>query len=369
MKNKTLFILLALLLVVSLVLIGCQGTTTTSKTTAPASSTAQPSTSTAASTTATTPQNFKLKFGASLPEFHAHSLADINWMKKIEEETQGRVTFEPYWGGTLTGADPYTDVQAGVADVAWFSRISTPAGYDMGIFIESAFVLVPLDSAQDIVEELLPQFPEIMKEYAAVKPLSNMGILGDYNVFTVNKAIRKADDFKGLTIDCPGAYAGAVSNLGGSPTSLGPPDWYTALQKSTIDGIVLFGEAIVGMKFADVIKYITVLNYGDGPEINRGMNLATWNKLPADIQAVFERNKEYYTYQVKYQFAKANAGGYDAAKVKGIEFITLPADEKAKLDAIIVKVQDEQAAKLDAKGLPGTKMMKEIRRLTAAYTK
>ncbi len=115
---------------------------------------------------------------------------------------------------------------------------------------------------------------------------------------------------------------------------------------------MLFGEAIVGMKFADVIKYITVLNYGDGPEINRGMNLDTWKKLPSDIQAVFERNKAYYTYQVKSQFAKANSGGYDAAEAKGIEFITPPADEKAKLDAIIVKVQDEQAAKLDAKGLP-----------------
>lgn len=292
-------------------------------------------------------------------------------MDKIEEETQGRVEFERYFGGTLVSGDEgYAELAAGVANVAWFSRIAKPAGYDLGVFMETAFMLVPSDCALPIMDELCQTFPQIMAEYTEVKPLVNPTILGEYQLQTTGKAVRKPEDLKGLTVNIPGTcYVDLVTVPGGSATNLGPPDWYMALQKATIDGILLFPESVISMKFSEVIDYITMVNFGDGPEMNRGMNWDTWNSLPADIKEVFENNVGYLTYQVVMQFERANAAGLEAASASGIEIIQLSPAELEEFYQIAVEIQDREAATLDDMGLPATDILKEVRRLTEKYTK
>jgi TRAP-type C4-dicarboxylate transport system substrate-binding protein len=310
-----------------------------------------------------------LKYATLLPESHAHSLADINWMNKIEKETQGRIKFQRYFGGTLLSPNEgYTELADGVADVAWFSRISKPAGYDLGLFMETAFMLVPSECSLRIMDQLCQKFPQIIKEYSAIKPLVNPTILGEYQLLST-KPVRKLEDIKGLTVNCPGeAYIQIIADQGGSAVSMGPPDWYMALQKSTIDGILLFPESLDSMKFSEVIKYITIFNFGDGPEINRGMNWKTWNKLPADIQEIFESNIDFLTDQVIINFKQANAKGLETAKKRGVIIIKLPPAQMKKLRNVVVQLQDQKAAKLDTKKLPATEILKEIRRLTDEYS-
>jgi TRAP-type transport system periplasmic protein len=50
-------------------------------------------------------------------------------------------------------------------------------------------------------------------------------------------------------------------------------------------------------------------------------------------------------------------------KAKGIEFINLSAEEKAKWKKILAPIGDEYAAELEAKKLPGKKILAELRKL------
>jgi TRAP-type C4-dicarboxylate transport system substrate-binding protein len=375
MKNKTLLVILgsiclALVFAALPFLAACPAPTTQPPTTQPP--TTQPPTTTPPTTTAPPAEGpIVLKYGTCLPEPHPHSIADVNWMNKIEEETQGRVKFERYFGGTLVSGDEgYSELAEGVADVAWFSRIAKPAGYDLGVFMETAFMLVPPEYALPLMDELCQEFPQIMAEYTDVKLLVNPTILGEYQLQTVGKAVRRPEDLKGLTVNIPGScYIDLVVVPGGSAVNMGPPDWYMALQKATIDGILLFPESQNSMKFSEVIDYITMVNFGDGPEMNRGMNWDTWNSLPADIQEVFERNIGYLTHQTVIQFERANEAGLETASAVGIEIIQLSPAELEEFYKIAVEIQDREAAKIDDMGLPGTDILKEVRRLSEEYAK
>jgi TRAP-type C4-dicarboxylate transport system substrate-binding protein len=65
---------------------------------------------------------FELKFGALNPEGLYMAKIAKAWMAKIEKETNGRVHFTSYWGGTLiTPPDAPDEVARGVVDVGLFS--------------------------------------------------------------------------------------------------------------------------------------------------------------------------------------------------------------------------------------------------------
>jgi TRAP-type C4-dicarboxylate transport system substrate-binding protein len=40
------------------------------------------------------------RYASQNPPNHPYSIADQNWIAKIEKETNGRVKIKPYWGGT-----------------------------------------------------------------------------------------------------------------------------------------------------------------------------------------------------------------------------------------------------------------------------
>ena len=50
----------------------------------------------------------------------------------------------------------------------------------------------------------------------------------------------------------------------------------------------------------------------------------------------------------------------DTARQKGVEFVTLSAEENAKIQKLVAPVQEAYAAELEAKRLPGKKMLQEF---------
>ena len=99
------------------------------------------------------------------------------------------------------------------------------------------------------------------------------------------------------------------------------------------------------------------------------VNLDTWNSLPANVQKVFEDNRDWFAQEIGRQFEAKDAGGLATAKEMGVEFIT-PSPEAVKEFFDYLKVVClEGAAKLDAKGIRGTEMFNEQRRLVEVLGK
>jgi len=349
--KKILFIMLAVVLAISLGLIGC---------TAPAQQEEEEEEE--------EPEVIELTYACSQPEGHPMSEIDLEWIDRIEEQTDGRVHITSYFGGSLI--DPrqcLIELEKGVADLSDFSAAYMKEGYYIDKAIHAFFYgMVDPDTGGYSWEigrlaynDARDKFPEIDAEFSGIKVLARQDI-SSYELITTTP-VRTLDDLEGLTIKASGTNIAILTVLGAEGMSVPMPDVYTNLQKNIIDGAFAPLECLKSFNFAEVAKYVTLVNMGSSPSPHRGMNLDTWNSLPADIQEVFEDNIEWWGVELSKKMSASGAEGVTYAEGLGVEFIELSPEELSEfyeaVDAIIL----EEMAALDDMGIPATEIYQEIR--------
>jgi TRAP-type C4-dicarboxylate transport system substrate-binding protein len=99
------------------------------------------------------------------------------------------------------------------------------------------------------------------------------------------------------------------------------------------------------------------------------MNLAKWNKLPADIQKVFENNIDFWTQEEERQIIASGDEGIAFAKTQNVEFITVSPEEETKIFEPLKAVCLKDAAALDAKKYRGTQMYNDLRSIADSHLK
>jgi TRAP-type C4-dicarboxylate transport system substrate-binding protein len=166
-----------------------------------------------------------------------------------------------------------------------------------------------------------------------------------------------------MTIKASGDLSKVAAALGGEGIVMPMSESYTALQKGTIDGVFAPYETLKSFRFAEVVKYALELNIASAPAGHWGFCLKSWNKLPPDIQKVFEDNVEWFGLKVEELVFANEDTGMNLGKENNVEFITLPPEELDKVYAVVDSTITEKMEAIDAKGLPGTDVYKDIRRL------
>jgi TRAP-type C4-dicarboxylate transport system substrate-binding protein len=311
-------------------------------------------------------KTIELKLGSTQSVTHTFSKADVAWMDKIHNDTNGRVKITPYWGATLLSRRENTqELIKGVADLGY---ISPRTGYPLMLgSLGFPYGVGDWKIVWRIYEELRKKFPEIDAEWAKLKIMAS-SVSSNYQLMST-KPVRRAEDFKGMIIKATGAYAEVAKTLGGDGIYIPMGETYIALQKGTIDGCFAPYSTITAFKFNEVAKYVTVLNLTSSVRPTRAMNLDSWNRLPKDIQEIFEKSIEFWSLEDNKWRDADDVTGIEIAKKSGVEFIELPPNELAKVYKAAETAMLKEAGKLDAKGLPGTKVFKEVRRLVEKYTK
>ena len=137
-------------------------------------------------------------------------------------------------------------------------------------------------------------FPELRKEYETIKIVAvNVG--APMRLMTTKKAVKTADDLKGIRIRITGnALMRTMKELGMEPVGMPVTEMLESLQKGIIQAVIFSRGDYKALKLADVVKYETENFLQDrGAYASRGMNLDAWKKLPPDVQKVFEANKDF----------------------------------------------------------------------------
>ena len=87
----------------------------------------------------------------------------------------------------------------------------------------------------------------------------------------------------------PGYTSFMVEALGGTPVTMAPPEAYQAAERGVVDTIMFNWDGTIVFKYFEVTKYRTVTPislYSD--PLACSMNLNTWNKLPPEVQKIFD---------------------------------------------------------------------------------
>jgi TRAP-type C4-dicarboxylate transport system substrate-binding protein len=308
----------------------------------------------------------ELTYGGLWPPSHPMSVAAKLWIEKIEKEAQGKVKIKPFWAGALyKPRQSALELAKGVADIGDFSGAYAPKGFDFEKSFRMVFYGVnDRKLARKVYYAVSAKYPQLEKEFtdAGIKVMAYASI-PPYQLLLAEKPVRKVADFKGLTAKASGDIAKVATGLGGEGIVMPMSESYTALQKTTIDAVFAPYETLKSFRFAEVVKYALELNIASAPAGHWGFNMKSWNKLPKDVQKVFENNVEWFGLKVEELVFANEETGVNLAKKHKVEFIKLPPAELAKVYAVVDSTITQKMAKLDAKGMPGTDVYKEIRRL------
>jgi tripartite ATP-independent transporter DctP family solute receptor len=114
---------------------------------------------------------------------------------------------------------------------------------------------------------------------------------GMRQIAATNRAVNAPGDLKGMRMRVP---AGELFNdlfrtLGSEPVTVNSIDIYTALKSGKVDAQENPLALVDSFKLYEVVKFVSMSNHM-WSGFNQMAHLATWQRLPAEIKAVIERN-------------------------------------------------------------------------------
>jgi len=380
-KLVTMFLFLAVIFV--LIVSGC-GQAAPAPTSSAAKTTAPPASTVAPPATQVQQNVIELRFSHHNPPQGRTTVKFLNaWAKKAEDATKGKIKITMYPAESLAkSADNLQAVTGGVADMAWLTLSNWSGRFPLTEIMGLPFMglnsgkvdgrtLSGAGVNSHILQQIYEETPEMQAEWATVKVLFIH--TGDMTFpCTSKKQIHTIADAQGLKIRLSGKYPTLMwQSLGASPLQIPMPDVYDAAQKGVIDGFSLPWSAIITAKLHEVFKYYSDLTT-DQALFAVVINKDKWNALPKDVQDGLLSVSGI----AGAEFAGESGWGSDVrdealAVIKqqnlDIQKIPLDAGEYDKFLAAGKAMWDKWVADMNAKNLPGQKVLEKANSLMAKY--
>ncbi len=208
-------------------------------------------------------QETRLLMTSLSPAGSTNSVFFNQWAQKLADQSAGAVKIEVRDGATLANfGNVYERVQDDVVQIGWAIHqvvagkfpLSEVAGLP---FVEDGFTRASL-SLQRLFKTGL-----LNNEYKDVVPLV-FSVFGPSQVHFTRQP-RSNDDLNGLKIGVTGrAPSQLVAALGGTPISMQPGEFYEALQRRTVDGVITSWAAFAPYKLQEVTSYHVETLLGQG---------------------------------------------------------------------------------------------------------
>ena len=291
------------------------------------------------------------------------------WADKVMRESKGRLKIEIYPSMGLGGRPPqiFDQVKDGIVDIGFTLPAYTPGRFPKTETFEMPFVH---DNAITTTLALQDFYDKHLKdEYQDVHVLLLHVHQGQ--VFHSKKPIRKYEDFKGTTFRTPGNSGTLLLEALGANAYHAPvTQMPQLLSKGVVDGVMVPFEIVPPFKVHENTKYhITV----EGPRVHTSvflfaMNKNSYAKLPPDLKKVIDgnsrRNLARFAGQV---WVDVEGPGEKMAKERGNEFITLSAQETAKVKAAGDRAIKRWIADVKEKGIDGAALLTDARAMLAKH--
>jgi len=276
--------------------------------------------------------------------------------EKVKFLTDGRIEIQVFPSGQLgSGLKVSETVRNGVAEVGhtwmgydWGKDKTTVlfGGYAGGLNAEQMIHWMYQGGGKELYREFrLEKFGIVALPCGALP--AEMGLHS-------RKRIQTLDDFKGLKLRTAGAWADILKSLGAAPTTLAPPDSYTALERRVIDGTEFITPwTNYKLGFHKIAKYIMVPGLHSPTHANEAIfKLDLWNKLPKDLQTKITIAGELAGHRSHISLGLNDLGAMEKLRSGRNEWVEIDQSLKDKIFELGRSWSKEQAKKQTAKGNP-----------------
>lgn len=345
--KKILIIMLAVVLALSIGLIGC---------TAPAEQEEEEEEE---------PEVIELKWADFVPAgIWYYDEVIVPFFDMVEEKSDGRLKITGYPGGSLLeGGDIYNGVKSGIADMGREEDVAVPGIFPMlevmglgGVDYNRAAVAcwAKAETYKALVVE------GVFEELADVHVL-HIGTAVPEALIS-KQPVYQLEDIQGVELLARGKDGRYASALGATAVDLFLPEIYDGLDKGIIQGAFTAPTLLDVFRLADHTNALTFTPFMATTTTPYFVNLDTWNSLPKDLQDIITESAAFFVeYEAEtFDFYQIQGITYAEEAVPEWESIYLTPEEEARWIEIVQAEAQEQIAELEAEGLPAQKVYDEL---------
>ena len=346
MKKRILFILLAVVLAVSLGLIGCGEQEEEEE----------------------EPETITIGFNHIWPATAFQQVEQFTrYFEMVEEETNGAYELEIEWypvGTLFGGADIFDGVAEGSVDAGCSVFAYTPGKFPTMLALSQCGVAPPASgqAGSMTVWEFYQEYPDELED-VKVLYLFNTPPGWLHSV----EQIDELAEFQGADIRCTGATATGVEVLGGVPHAMAQGDTYAAVKAGDVVGSIAPAEVLVSYTQHEVFDYSTAVPFMYSASFFVIINQDFWDALPSDLQDAFDAVTEDAVEQAGQLWQYFEDEYIDECTTDyGHTFLELDPAEEDEWIALLADIGADYAADLDALGLDGSAIVAEAGDIAAA---
>ncbi len=213
----------------------------------------------------------------------------------IRQETGGRVEAQVFpLNNNVAGSDPAALKMLVAGEIQFFTLMGGVLGAAVPVAeiqqVPFAFRTAP--HAHEAMDGALGAY---IREEMAAKGIHGFAVgafdNGMRQITAVQRPIAVPADLKGMRMRVPAGqmFDDMFRTLGAEPVTINSIDIYAALKAGKADAQENPLALVDGFKLYEVVKYVSMTNHM-WSGFNQMAHLATWQRLPADIKQVIERN-------------------------------------------------------------------------------
>jgi TRAP-type C4-dicarboxylate transport system substrate-binding protein len=295
---------------------------------------------------------------------HEIMKAGADW---IENRFPGRVKVTIYPAQTLVAAAAsYESTVNGVCDIAQVIPGWTPGRFPKSEIIDITPNFHSGSEATLFYWDFVKKF--LLDEWTAVKVIGFF--VQPAQALHTKAPVRTLEDLNGKKIRMYGIGKDIMLALGGTPVTMPISEAYEAIRTGVCSGVMTPFSELESSRFIDVTFHHLDCDIISAPFFHI-MNLKKYNSLPADIRkALDEELPTYWNREAAKIWDRRDEEGRELARKKpGHELIILSPAEKTKWRERAMTINNPWASALEAKGLPGKKLLEEKYRGIQKYIK
>src|SRR5215470_12059413 len=307
-------------------------------------------------------QTIELKLSHFIPPNHTYHKWAQMWAEQLDKESGGRLKVTIYPNGQLVGPPnrQFDAARNGITDIAFVLHGVTPGRYAATELGNLPFAWPKAGSTPDItgprLTELAPTY--LAKEHQGLRILY-MAVANPV-VFYSRVPVKSLDQFKGLKV----RYAGVQNKylldaLGAVPLLIPPPEAQDALAKGIADAALFPHEAALSYDLGAVVKNAIEPGVATAT-FAMVMNPAKYDSLPADLKALIDKTTGMAgATEFGKMWTDAEKAGRDKELAAGMQMITLPDADIAKMKEMMAPHVKTAIEAVDKDGKQGTKFFEE----------
>lgn len=286
-----------------------------------------------------------------------------NFIERVEEETDGRISFEVYPDAQLgASTDSLEMLKSGVADLALYAvpyhpeelplnqAFSLPLGLDARQMTSAMWRALHEDSV--FKDELAEQ---------GVVPLMVTPV-APAEISTVDAPIPDLDSLQDMRIrSASDIQSSVLKALGASPVVIPSPDLYTALERGTVDGVLYYFGSWKSISVQELLGHTTVnLHLVPAAGVNLGISESVWGTLSEEDQDILSEAGRLASMNYSDKQEPVSAAALEEFKADGLQTYEWPAEDVTEVNDILANVTSDWFADAEKNGYDAEQAQEQI---------